>query len=202
MCLTCRCNAEPSKVELIKEASHGLRGTIAEDLATDSPTFDGANAQLLKFHGVYQQEDRDKRKEARKRGLDRHYQMMVRTRIPGGRVSPEGYLAHDRIADTWGNGTVRITTRQEFQLHGVLKGDLWSSIHAINESLMTTLGGCGDQVRNVMCCPAPLQDRIRTELRAVLPTVVAGLTPTTRAYHQIWVDGELAADSEPETVPD
>ncbi|HSR26121.1 MAG TPA: NADPH-dependent assimilatory sulfite reductase hemoprotein subunit, partial [Candidatus Eisenbacteria bacterium] len=195
MCLTCGCDAVPSKVERVKEASHGLRGTIAEDLADDSATFDGANAQLLKFHGIYQQEDRDKRREARQRGLDRHYQMMVRTRIPGGRVSPEGYLAHDEIADRWGNRTLRITTRQDFQLHGVLKGDLWASVHAINAALMTTLGGCGDQVRNVMCCPAPLQDRLRTELRAALPALVDGLTPTTRAYHEIWVDGEAVAGS-------
>ena len=201
MCLKCGCDAEPSKVERVKEASHALRGTIADDLAVDSPTFAGDNAQLLKFHGVYQQEDRDKRREARQRGLDRHYQMMVRTRIPGGRVSPEGYLAHDEVADRWGNQTLRITTRQDFQLHGVLKGDLWSSIHAINDALMTTLGGCGDQVRNVMCCPAPLEDPLRTELRAALPALVDGLTPTTRAYHQIWVDGELVADGEPEPDP-
>ena len=201
MCLTCGCGAEPTKVERIKEASGALRGTIAEDLANDSATFDGANAQVLKFHGVYQQEDRDRRKEARQRGLDRHYQMMVRTRIPGGKVSPEGYLAHDDIADRWGNGTLRITTRQDFQLHGILKGDLWSSIHAINEALMTTLGGCGDQVRNVMCCPAPIQDRLRSELQEALPRVVEGLTPTTGAYHQIWVDGEQVADGEPEPDP-
>jgi sulfite reductase (ferredoxin) len=186
-------DAEPSKVERIKEASRALRGTIREDLANDSPTFDGGNAQLLKFHGVYQQEDRDRRKEARQRGLDRHYQMMVRTRIPGGKVSPDGYLAHDRIAERWGNGTIRITTRQDFQLHGVLKGDLWSSLHAINEALMTSLGGCGDQVRNVMCCPAPIHDRLREELQAALPRLVDGLTPTTGAYHEIWVDGERAA---------
>jgi sulfite reductase (ferredoxin) len=201
MCLNCGCNAEVTKVEKIKEASRALRGTIADDLAQDNATFDGANAQLLKFHGVYQQEDRDKRKEARKRGLDRHYQMMIRTRIPGGRVSPEGYLAHDDISDRWGNGTLRITTRQDFQLHGVLKGDLWSSVHAINESLMTTLGGCGDQVRNVMCCPAPLDDRLRTELRAALPTLVDGLTPVTRAYHEIWIDGEHVNEGEPEPDP-
>ena len=201
MCLNCGCNAEPSKVELVKEASRALRGTITEDLANDSPTFAEANAQLLKFHGVYQQEDRDRRKEARKRGLDRHYQMMVRTRVPGGRVSPEGYLAHDDIAQSWGNGTLRITTRQDFQLHGILKGDLWSSIHAINDALMTTLGGCGDQVRNVMCCPAPIHDQLRAELQEALPTLVAGLTPTTGAYHQIWIDGEQAAGSEPEPDP-
>jgi sulfite reductase (ferredoxin) len=202
MCLTCGCEKEPTKVEGVKEASHALRGTIADELATDTPTFDGANGVLLKFHGVYQQEDRDRRREARQRGLERHYQMMIRTRIPGGRVSPEGYLAHDEIADRWGNGTLRITTRQDFQLYGVLKGDLWASMHAINEALMTTLGGCGDQVRNVMCCSAPLHDRLRTELRSVLPGLVAGLTPTTRAYHEIWVDGELAGDTAPEPEPD
>ncbi|HXM55808.1 MAG TPA: hypothetical protein VOB72_10495 [Candidatus Dormibacteraeota bacterium] len=92
MCLYCGCGAELTKVERIKEASRALRGTIAEDLVNDSATFDGANAQLLKFHGIYQQEDRDRRKEARPRGLDRHYQMMIRTRIPGGRVGPDGYL--------------------------------------------------------------------------------------------------------------
>jgi sulfite reductase (ferredoxin) len=201
MCLNCGCNAPPSKVEGIKEASGALRGTIAADLATDGPTFAEANTQLLKFHGVYQQEDRDRRKEARKRGLDRHHQMMVRTRVPGGRVTPEGYLAHDDIADRWGNGTLRITTRQDFQLHGVLKGDLWASLHAINEALMTSLGGCGDQVRNVMCCPAPLEDRLRAELRDALPGLVAGLTPTTRAYHELWVDGELTSEPEPEPDP-
>jgi len=190
MCLSCGCEAEPSKIERFKEASRALRGTIAEDLAAGKATFDDANAQLLKFHGIYQQDDRDKRKEARRRGQDRHWQMMIRSRIPGGRVSPEGYLAHDRIADRWGNGTIRVTTRQDFQLHGVLKGDLWASVHAINESLMTTLGGCGDQVRNVMCCPAPLRDRLRAELREVIPSLVEQLTPTTRAYHEIWIDGQ------------
>jgi sulfite reductase (ferredoxin) len=204
MCLTCGCNGEPSKVERIKESSHALRGTIGEDLAADTPTFDEANAQLLKFHGIYQQDDRDKRKEARKRGLDRHWQMMIRTRIPGGRVSPEGYLAHDDIADGWGNSTLRVTTRQDFQLHGVLKGDLQASVHAINEALMTTLGGCGDQVRNVMCCPAPLQDRLRQELQDALPSLVAGLTPTTGAYYELWIAGELvrtSQEAEPEPDP-
>ncbi len=202
MCLTCGCDRELSKNERIKAASDQLRGTIAEELTQDTPTFTEDSAQLLKFHGIYQQEDRDKRKEARKLGLDRHYQMMVRTRIPGGRVSPAGYIAHDDIADRWGNGTLRITTRQDFQLHGVLKGDLWSSIHGINEALMTTLGGCGDQVRNVMGCPAPLQDRLRSELQEILPSVVRGLTPTTSAYHEIWVDSEQVHTSREPDQPD
>ena len=202
MCLTCGCDKEFSKNERIKAESRQLRGTIAEELTEEEPRFTEDSAQLLKFHGIYQQDDRDKRKEARKRGLDRHYQMMIRTRIPGGRVSPGGYIAHDDIADRWGNGTLRVTTRQDFQLHGILKGDLWSSIHGINEALMTTLGGCGDQVRNVMGCPAPLQDRLRDQLQEILPGVVHGLTPTTGAYHEIWIDGEQVHTSAEAEAPD
>ena len=132
-----------SKNETIKARSQHLRGTIKEELQLDAPVFTEEAAQILKFHGVYQQDDRDRRKEARAQGLGKAYQMMVRTRVPGGVVSPEGYLAHDDIATRWGNGTLRVTTRQDFQLHGVLKGDLHAAIHAINDALMTTLGGCG-----------------------------------------------------------
>ena len=117
-----------SKVEKIKASSNHLRGSIADELAKDAPAFGEESVALLKFHGVYQQDDRDRRKEARARGLDKHHQMMIRTRIPGGLVSPDGYLAHDEIAETWANGTLRVTTRQDFQLHGVLKGDLRASI--------------------------------------------------------------------------
>ena len=204
MCNVCGCTSGldgMSKVEAIKAASRGLRGTLAEELTVETPTFSDAAVQVLKFHGVYQQDDRDLRKEARKLGLDKHYQMMIRTRIPGGVVSPEAYLAHDAIAGRWGNGTLRVTTRQDFQLHGVLKGDLRSSIRAINDSLLTTLGGCGDQERNIMCCPAPIRDRLREEAGRVLGELVHALTPATRAYHEIWLDGELAASSEPEPDP-
>ncbi|MBO0681735.1 MAG: NADPH-dependent assimilatory sulfite reductase hemoprotein subunit, partial [Candidatus Dormibacteraeota bacterium] len=168
-----------------------------EELQEDTPAFTEEAVQVLKFHGVYQQDDRDRRKEARAKGLAKAYQMMVRTRVPGGVVSPEGYLAHDEIAGRWGNGTLRVTTRQDFQLHGVLKSDLHSAIHAINESLMTTLGGCGDQERNIMCCPAPIADGFRQEVRGVLSRLVGALTPSTRAYAEIWIDGELASSVAP-----
>ncbi|MBO0709601.1 MAG: NADPH-dependent assimilatory sulfite reductase hemoprotein subunit, partial [Candidatus Dormibacteraeota bacterium] len=179
-----------SSNEGIKERSRHLRGEIAAELENDAPRFTEESIQVLKFHGTYQQDDRDKRKEARKAGLDRHWQMMIRTRTPGGRVTPEAYLAHDEIAGRWGDGTLRITTRQDFQLHGVLKRDLRASIRTINEALMTTLGGCGDQVRNVMCCPAPLGDRLREEVEQALGGVVSALSARTRAYHEIWIDGE------------
>jgi sulfite reductase (ferredoxin) len=189
-----------SKVEQIKAASKHLRGSIKEELGETAPSFTEESATLLKFHGIYQQDDRDRRKEARAKGLDKHHMMMIRTRIPGGVVSPEGYLAHDQIAQVWGNQTLRITTRQDFQLHGVLKGDLHASIGAINSALMTTLGGCGDQQRNIMCCPEPWSegDRFRGEVHTFLGSLVPALTPRTRAYHEIWIDGQLAADTQPE----
>jgi sulfite reductase (ferredoxin) len=190
-----------SEVERVKAGSNHLRGTIKEELAQSTPAFGEESATILKFHGIYQQDDRDRRKEARQQGLDKRHIMMIRTRIPGGIVSPEGYLAHDTIADAWGNGTLRVTTRQDFQLHGVLKGDLWAAVHAINAALMTTLGGCGDQVRNIMTCPAPFRDRFREDVLTVLRELVRGLTPATHAYHEIWIDGELAATIEPEEEP-
>ncbi|HEX4579783.1 MAG TPA: NADPH-dependent assimilatory sulfite reductase hemoprotein subunit [Candidatus Dormibacteraeota bacterium] len=197
MCGTCGCN-EPdqdlSKVERIKADSRLLRGDIVDELASAEPLFTEPSTQLLKFHGIYQQEDRDRRKEARRLGLAKHHQMMVRTRIPGGVVSPDAYLAHDRIASRWGNGTMRVTTRQDFQLHGVLKGDLRDAIREINQALLTTLGGCGDVERNIMCCPAPLVDGFRAEVAHWLAALVAELTPSTGAYHEIWLDGERAVE--------
>jgi sulfite reductase (ferredoxin) len=198
MCETCGCGLAPdelSKVERVKANSNHLRGSIADELVDAAPEFSESSAQLLKFHGVYQQEDRDRRKEARRLGLEKHHQMMVRTRIPGGLVSADAYLAHHDVATKFGNGTLRVTTRQDFQLHGVLKGDLRDSIRAINAALLTTLGGCGDVERNIMCCPAPFGDRLRVELAAMLPQLVAALQPSTGAYHEIWLDGEMAVSS-------
>jgi sulfite reductase (ferredoxin) len=203
MCTTCGCAeaVQLSAVEAVKAGSTQLRGTIAAELREDTPRFTEDAGHILKFHGVYQQDDRDRRKDARRLGLDKHHMMMIRTRIPGGVVSADAYLAHDHVAGTWGNGTMRITTRQDFQLHGVLKGDLRSSIRAINDALLTTLGGCGDQERNVMLCAAPYDDHLRADVHELLPRLVAGLTPTTRAYVEIWLDGDLAASTEPE-APD
>ena len=190
-----------SKNESIKARSNHLRGHIADELVEDSPAFGEDSEQLLKFHGIYQQDDRDKRKEARARGLDKHHQLMIRTRIPGGVVSPDAYIAHDDIALTWANGTLRVTTRQDFQLHGVLKGDLKKSIAAINHALLTTLGGCGDVERNIMCCPEPYSDRFHAEVDSTIKTLVAALTPRTGAYHEIWLDGEVVDSSESELEP-
>ncbi len=189
---------ELTKAESVKAASHQLRGDIAEELRNDAGEFTAPTESLLKFHGVYQQDDRDLRKQARKAGGSKHHMMMLRTRVPGGIVSAEAYLAHDDVAGRYANGTLRITTRQDFQLHGVLKGDLKATIRGINEALLTTLGGCGDQERNIMCCPLPRVDAFTGEINEALRGLVRNLTPTTQAYTEIWLDGVQMAGSEPE----
>src|SRR6266849_3861131 len=204
MCKVCGCTPSLdgfSKNETIKANSEHLRGTIGEELAADTPAFSDESEQLLKFHGIYQQDDRDRRKEARAKGLDKHHQLMIRTRIPGGIVSSDAYIAHDEISRRWANGTLRVTTRQDFQLHGVLKGDIKKSIRAINDALLTTLGGCGDVERNIMCCPEPLVDDFHAQVQRAISAMVAELTPKTRAYHEIWLDGEVVETSEPEVEP-
>ncbi len=190
-----------SRNETIKATSNHLRGLIKEELLEETPAFGEDSEQLLKFHGIYQQDDRDRRKEARARGLDKHHQLMIRTRIPGGIVSPDAYIAHDEISRRWANGTLRVTTRQDFQLHGVLKGDIKKSIRAINDAILTTLGGCGDVERNIMCCPEPLVDDFHAQVQGAISAMVTELTPRTAAYHEIWLDGEVVRSSEPEVEP-
>src|SRR6266849_4638532 len=180
MCQVCGCTTAldgQSKNESIKANSNHIRGRIREELDVETPAFTEESEQLLKFHGIYQQDDRDRRKEARAKGLDKHHQLMIRTRIPGGIVSADAYLAHDDISQRWANGTLRVTTRQDFQLHGVLKGDLKKSIAAINDALLTTLGGCGDVERNIMCCPEPLADQFHEQVHQSIASMVAALTP-------------------------
>jgi sulfite reductase (ferredoxin) len=192
---------ELSKNETVKATSNHLRGLIKEELLEDTPAFGDDSETLLKFHGIYQQDDRDRRKEARAKGLSKHHQLMIRTRIPGGVVSADAYIAHDDISRRWANGTLRVTTRQDFQLHGVLKGDIKKSIRAINDALLTTLGGCGDVERNIMCCPEPIADSFHADVDRSIASMVAELTPKTRAYHEIWLDGDVVDTSEPEIEP-
>jgi len=180
-----------SAVEGIKESSHALRGSIAEQLRQDSDHFVEQDKQLLKFHGTYQQEDRDARKARRGEGLGKHYMFMVRCKIPGGRVTAEQYLALDKLADAYGNSTLRLTSRQGIQFHGVLKSHLKDTIAGINETLLTTLGACGDVERNVMCCPAPLHhDGVRAEMQATARRLALHLAPRSGAYHEIWLNGQ------------
>lgn len=175
-------------LETIKAESNYLRGSIAESLA-DSATgaLAEADTQVSKFHGFYQQDDRDNRESRRKAMLEPDHQFMIRARVPGGVCSPEQWLALDRIAGQWANGTIRLTTRQAFQIHGVLKRDLRSSIRAINDSLLDTIAACGDVNRNVMCTPLPESSELHREVFALAQSVSDHLTPHTTAYHEIWL---------------
>jgi sulfite reductase (ferredoxin) len=197
---------EGSKVEHIKIESNHLRGQLAEELDQDTTHFSEAQVQLLKFHGTYQQEDRDARKERKAQGEEKAYQFMVRSRIPGGVLNAEQYLVEDDLAERYANGTLRITTRQGFQLHGILKGDLHSTIHSINEALLSTLAACGDVNRNVMACPAPVANRAQAQVEEVAHRIAQHLAPHSHAYHEIWIDGEqvetvkLAEEGETEPI--
>ena len=184
-----------SPVEEIKETSRQLRGTIAEELAGPADHLSESAKNLIKFHGTYQQEDRDARKRRSKEGVGKHYMFMVRCKIPGGKVTADQYLALDELADRYANGTLRFTSRQGIQFHGVLKGDLKATIKSINDTLLTTLGACGDVERNVMACPAPLNDPVRQELQHWADVIAREFAPKTTAYHDIWLNGENVGPS-------
>ncbi|WP_035156575.1 NADPH-dependent assimilatory sulfite reductase hemoprotein subunit [Cohnella thermotolerans] len=189
-----------SKIEIIKRQSRHLRGTIKEALQDGEPKFSEDNVQVLKFHGVYQQDDRDLRAQLKKEGKERHYSMMIRARIPGGVLSPEQYLVFDRLADEYTDyKNMRITTRQTLQLHGILKGDLKTTIKTLNEALVTTLGACGDSGRNTICCAEPGDEPFREEMRHDVLALADRLSAKTNAYHEIWVDGEPVQLAEGET---
>jgi sulfite reductase (ferredoxin) len=197
---------KPSKVEAIKDASEYLRGFVAVEALEGSSHFTDDAATVLKFHGSYQQDDRDLRLQLKRDGKDKAFSMMVRTRIPGGKLTADQFLAHARLARTVGNDTVRITTRQEFQLHGVLKQDLKAVIATINESLLSTLAACGDVERNVLCCPAPIRDAVRATMQTDCDAFAAHFAPRTSAYWDIWLDGEkidnpLLPSAGPSLVP-
>ena len=175
-------------VEIIKTNSNYLRGTIVESLR-DSASLALAedDTHLSKFHGFYQQDDRDNREERRRQLLEPDIQFMIRARVPGGVCTPEQWLALDEIARTWANNTLRLTTRQAFQLHGVMKRNLKSSIRAINDSLLDTIAACGDVNRNVMCTPLPELSTTHKQVFELAKAVSLHLTPQTRAYHEIWL---------------
>ncbi len=189
-------SAPHSDVEDIKRRSNYLRGSLAEtleDRITGSIPED--DNRLMKFHGSYMQDDRDLRNERQKQKLEPAYQFMLRVRAAGGVVTPEQWLMMDRIAQKYANGTIRLTTRQSFQLHGVLKWNMKKTIQEVNEALLSTLAACGDVNRNVMCNPNPYQSEVHSEVYEWACRVSNHLDPRTQAYHEIWLDGEKVADS-------
>ena len=182
-------DAGVSAVDRAKLASHYLRGSVAEELANESDHFTKETSLLLKHHGMYQQDDRDLRGARGPNGqkLGKVYSLMVRTKIPAGRLNSDQLLAELDLCDEVGNGTLRITNRQDFQLHGVLKRNVKRAIRRINEVHLTTFGGCGDVQRNVMCCPAPLHDGVHDQMQDMACRLSAHLLPRTRAYHEVWL---------------
>src|SRR5467141_935471 len=178
-----------SKPEAVKQQSRQLRGHIARDLGDTTTPFDKEGYALLKFHGVYQCYDRDSATERKQRGEDKIWQFMVRARIPGGRLTADQYLALDAIAGHYANGSLRITTREGIQFHGVVKAGLKSAIAEVNGAMLTTLAACGDVVRNVTTVPAPIRDAVHRRLETDARRLSTHLLPQTRAYHEIWVEG-------------
>ena len=192
---------KPSPVEGIKDTSNYLKGDILAELAQDTDHFTEQSKQLIKFHGTYQQEDRDARKNRAKPGVGKAYMMMLRLRMPGGLMTAAQYLALDEISDKYANGTLRFTTRQSVQLHGVLKGNLKATIAGINETLLSTISACGDVNRNVMSCPAPLADGARKQMQELALQVADHLTPVAgkQSYIEMWLNGKSVT---PPTDPD
>ena len=197
-----------AKNETIKADSNLLRGTIADGLRDDSTGALAADdTQLTKFHGIYQQDDRDLRGERRKAKQERAFAFMTRVRVPGGVCTPQQWLDMDRFCTDYANGALKLTTRQAFQLHGIIKKNLKTTIRKINDSLMDTIAACGDVNRNVMCNPNPYQSKLHAEALEMAKAISAHLTPATRAYHEIWLTDEngekenVTPSPEPEAEP-
>src|ERR1035437_4660154 len=193
---------EPSSVEILKENSNYLRGTIKESLS-DSLT--GAirtdDQILIKFHGTYQQQDRDLDEERKRQKLEPLYSFLIRVRVPGGVTTAQQWLAMDELSDKYADKTLKLTTRQAFQFHGVLKRNLKTTIKEINQSLLDTIAACGDVNRNVMSAANPFESPVHGEVAEDAKRISAHLTPQTNAYHEIWLDGNLVEGGEKEEEP-
>ena len=183
-----------SENEFIKDASNYLRGTIAQGLCDNlTGGISASDQQLVKFHGMYQQDDRDVRLERYQQKLEPLYSFMVRVRMPGGVCTSKQYLELDRLACAYGGGSLRLTTRQTFQFHGIAKRNLRRTIQELNKSLLDTIAACGDVNRNVMCSPNPMQSELHGVVYQWARRLSEHLLPKTRAYHEIWLGDELVA---------
>ena len=182
-----------SKLEGIKERSNFLREPLATELYQDTTHFTEEAIQILKFHGSYQQDNRDNRVK----GQEKDYQMMLRTRSPGGYIPPELFLTLDKLSEEYGNHTLRVTTRQGFQIHGILKKNLKATIARILQSMGSTLSACGDVNRNVLAPPAPFKNKPEYKYAWQYANNIADLlNPQSGAYYEIWLDGEKAISAE------
>jgi sulfite reductase (NADPH) hemoprotein beta-component len=188
--------------EGIKSASNFLRGTIAQDLVdTSTGAISEDNNQLTKFHGLYLQDDRDLRKERTRLKQEKAYGFMLRVRLPGGQCTPQQWLLLDEIADKLANHSLRLTTRQTFQFHGILKGNLRPTIKELNKVLLDSIAACGDVNRNVMAAPNPERSAVHQQVYGHARAWSEYALPHTRAYHEIWIDDQLVSGGEPEEEP-
>jgi len=192
----------PSPVETLKGSSNYLRGTITESLSDPlTGAIRDADQPLIKFHGSYLQQDRDLDEERKRQKMEPLYSFLIRIRVPGGVATPDQWLALDKLSDTYADGTLKLTTRQAFQFHGVFKRNLKTTIQKINETLLDTLAACGDVNRNVMSSANPFESPVHAEVAEHAKNISAHLTPRTAAYHEIWLDGSLVGGGEKEEEP-
>ena len=193
---------ELSEVEKLKYDSNYLRGTLVESLADPiTGAIAPGDTQISKFHGIYQQFDRDIDKERKKQKLEPAYSFLIRVRMPGGVFTTQQWLQMDALSEQYANKTLKLTTRQTFQLHGVLKKNLKPTIKAMNKVLMDTIAACGDVNRNVMCHPNPAESPLHKEIVDTAQQISEHLLPKTKAYHEIWLDKKLVANSKKEIEP-
>lgn len=186
----------PSDVERIKRESNFLRGTLKEVMLDRiSAGIPDDDNRLMKHHGSYLQDDRDLRNERQKQKLEPAYQFMLRVRLPGGVATPSQWLVMDELAEKNGNGTLKLTTRQTFQMHGILKWNMKNTIQEIHSTLLDTIAACGDVNRNVLCTSNPYQSEIHMEVYEWAKHLSNYLLPRTRAYHEVWLDEEKVAGS-------
>jgi sulfite reductase (NADPH) hemoprotein beta-component len=191
-----------SGIEKIKQASDALRGTIKEGLADEvTGAISDADKALVKFHGMYLQDDRDRREERAEKKLERLYSFMIRLRLPGGFLTAKQYLATQDIAGMHTTGIIKITTRQTIQLHGLLKSHIKPTIKAFNEAKLISIATCGDINRNVICTAHPKQSPLHKQIHDFAAKISAYLLPKTRAYYEIWLDEEKLIDKKEEEDP-
>jgi sulfite reductase (NADPH) hemoprotein beta-component len=191
-----------SAVEKIKLKSDALRGTLAEGLKDEvTGAVSEDDQSLVKFHGMYQQDDRDRREERAEKKLERLYSFMIRLRIPGGFLTPEQWIATHHIAGEHSTGVIKITTRQTIQLHGLLKSDIKPTLKSFNEMHLDSIAACGDVNRNVTCAAHPLQSDIHEKIHVYAARISQQLLPRSRAYYEIWLDEEKITDKKEEEDP-
>ncbi len=192
----------PSANEAIKANSRFLRGTIADGLTrVETGALSDDDQQLTKFHGIYLQDDRDLRAERGRKKMEKAFIFMARLRVPGGVLTPQQWLAAEKIARERGNGTLRLTTRQTIQFHGIIKSNLRDAIRGINDAMLDTIAACGDVNRNVIARVNPWQSGVHADVAGLAQAIGAHLLPRSRAWHEIWIDGERISGGEEEDEP-